>query len=107
MMRLYGSLVGKKALREEFLDVILKEFAKTRRVFEEIFKGSFAERRPRMAKTLHLRQVPLAELHRQQIALLAKWRKLRAADDADGAERLRPQLLLSINAIASGLRTTG
>jgi phosphoenolpyruvate carboxylase len=106
-MRRYAALVGPKALREEFLGVILKEFAKTRQVFEEIFQGRFEERRPRMAKTLQLREAPLAVLHKQQIGLLARWRKLREAGDTEGAERLRPSLLLSINAIASGLRTTG
>jgi len=107
MMKLYIELVAKKSIRDEFSGIILKEFEKTRRVFEEIFQGSFEARRPRMAKTLALRQAPLAFLHHQQIGLLAEWRKLRAAEDTEGAERLRPSLLLSINAIASGLRTTG
>ncbi len=106
-MRQYAALVTNKAVRDELLDIILKEFTRTRKVFEEIFQGSFDARRPRMAKTLRMRHEPLAILHRQQIALLTAWRKARADDDAEKAERLRPSMLLSINAIASGLRTTG
>jgi len=46
-------------------------------------------------------------LHLQEIHLLEKWRALRASGDEAGAEKMLPDLLLSINAIASGLRTTG
>ena len=42
-----------------------------------------------------------------QIALLSDWRSRKAAGDETGADALLPELLLSINAIASGLRTTG
>ncbi|MDE1170358.1 MAG: phosphoenolpyruvate carboxylase [Verrucomicrobium sp.] len=105
-MRSYAALVTRKKVRETFLGIILEEFERTRSLFEEIFQGSFAARRPRMVKTLQMREEPLAFLHREQIALLAKWRKLREGDPAS-AEQLRPTLLLSINAIASGLRTTG
>jgi phosphoenolpyruvate carboxylase len=49
----------------------------------------------------------LRVLHRQQIDLLTEWRSKRAAQDDAGADALLPELLLSINAIASGLRTTG
>ena len=48
----------------------------------------------------------LTPLHRHQVALLAQWRSGRAQGDAVDAELL-PQLLLSVNAIAAGLRVTG
>jgi phosphoenolpyruvate carboxylase len=60
-----------------------------------------------MWKTLHLRTEALRILHLQQIALLRKWRGLRASGDEKAADAMLPDLLLSINAIASGLRTTG
>jgi len=49
----------------------------------------------------------LRALHHHQVHLLARWRKLRASEDTEGANALLPTLLLTINAIASGLRTTG
>ena len=46
-------------------------------------------------------------LHFQEIHLRRRWRALHRAGDDATAERMLPELLLSINAIASGLRTTG
>jgi phosphoenolpyruvate carboxylase len=56
---------------------------------------------------LGLRTEALRVLHRQQIALLSEWRGLSARGEAAGADAMLPDVLLSINAIASGLRTTG
>jgi phosphoenolpyruvate carboxylase len=86
---------------------IVAEFERTRDLIAELFDGHMAERRPRMAKTLEIREAPLHVLHRQQIHLLREWRALVAAGDESKAEALFPRLLLSINAISSGLRTTG
>jgi phosphoenolpyruvate carboxylase len=107
MMHLYAALVGNDKIRKRFTQIIVDEFTRTQEVFEHLFGGKLAVRRPRMAKTLQLREEPLRMLHHQQVQLLDKWRKLKASEDTDSAERLRPQLLLSVNAIASGLRTTG
>jgi phosphoenolpyruvate carboxylase len=63
--------------------------------------------RPRMLKTLELRSEALRVLHLQQIALLKNWRARVQSGDTAGADAMLPELLLSINAIASGLRTTG
>jgi phosphoenolpyruvate carboxylase len=49
----------------------------------------------------------LRVLHHQQMGLLKRWRGALASGDAEGAEGILPELLLSVNAIASGLRTTG
>jgi phosphoenolpyruvate carboxylase len=68
-----------------------------------VFGGALEKRRPRMLKTLALRDSGLRALHVHQTKLLAEW---RAAEPA-AKNRLLPEVLLSINAIASGLRTTG
>jgi phosphoenolpyruvate carboxylase len=60
-----------------------------------------------MARTLDIREDPLRVLHMQQITLLRDWRARLAAGDAGTAEAMIPDLLVSINAISSGLRTTG
>jgi phosphoenolpyruvate carboxylase len=49
----------------------------------------------------------LKVLHRQQITLLRRWRSLLESGDTEGASACLPELLLTVNAIASGLRTTG
>ena len=67
----------------------------------------WAGRRPRLGRTLALRAGPLRVLHRLQIAQLRRWREALKAGDEAGAQAQFPELLLTINAIASGLRTTG
>ena len=54
-----------------------------------------------------LRVGPLRTLHRQQISLLRQWRSRLQTGDPAGAQARLPELLLTVNAIASGLRTTG
>ena len=62
---------------------------------------------PRSKKSIELRRNGLRSLHRQQLDLLPKWCGLTAEDDDDEAEKLLVPLLITVNAIASGLRTTG
>lgn len=98
-MRSYASLVRDDGLRTEFLDRIEAEYKLARECIGRLFSRPVAQRRPRFAKTLALREAPLRVLHRQQVALLAEWRK-------QGGELPR-ELVFSISAIASGLRNTG
>lgn len=107
LMADYAELVPQAEVRARFLEVILAEHQRTRTLLEEIFQGSFETRRPRLAYTLAIREEPLGVLHAQQIDLLRRWRGLLAEGRADAAEALLPDLLVSVNALASGLRTTG
>lgn len=102
----YAGLVTNSAAKSSILPVILGEFDSTRAMMAEVFGGSMEERRPRMTKTLALRSEGLETLHRHQIDLLRRWRAANAAQSPE-RDRLLPGVLLSINAIASGLRTTG
>ena len=107
LMHAYSTLVTDAALRCRFMDLISAEFTRTRLLLAELFDGEMAARRPRMAKTLQIREAPLRVLHQRQIALLRTWRELLANQRQPEADALLPDLLLTINAIASGLRTTG
>lgn len=107
LMTLYAGLVADPLVREPFLSSILTEFRRTRELLEDLFQGTFAERRPRLAYTLEIREEPLRVLHHQQVSLLREWRACLAAGENEGAEAMLPDLLVSINALASGLRTTG
>ena len=94
-------------MRERIFGLICAEWDRTAEALELIWGGTMATRRPRMMKTLEVRAHALHVLHEQQIGLIRKWRGLRQSGDDAGAEAMLPELLLSINAIASGLRTTG
>ncbi|MCX6979292.1 MAG: phosphoenolpyruvate carboxylase [Verrucomicrobia bacterium] len=107
LMCAYAALVEDAALRERLLGQILHEWDLTNEMLERLRGRPMAARRPRMWKTLHLRTEALRILHRQQIALLREWRGLRTTGNESAANAMLPDLLLSINAIASGLRTTG
>ncbi|MFN5961675.1 MAG: phosphoenolpyruvate carboxylase [Verrucomicrobiota bacterium] len=107
IMESYADLVGDAVLREEFMGRILGEYDRTSRMLALLFSGSFEERRPRLAETLGIREGALRMLHRQQIALLREWRGMLAGGDTVKADQLLPDILVSINALASGLRTTG
>ncbi len=107
LMIAYAGLVEDAHVREDLLGMLLKEWDLTRTMLDRLRGGALASRRPRMSKTLGLRAEALRILHLQQIALLRRWRALRASENESAASALLPDLLLSINAIASGLRTTG
>jgi phosphoenolpyruvate carboxylase len=107
IMSQYADLVADRSVRESFLTKIRTEFDLTHAMLAECFGRSTMSRRPRAAKTLALRADALLVLHHQQIELLARWRSLQRSGDDEAAKRMLPELLLSINAIASGLRTTG
>ncbi len=101
LMAEYAGLVADSALRERVLGAILDEYRRTCRVINELFGGRTAERRPRLMKAIEVRRHALARLHREQIRLLREWRA-RGRDDA-----LLPAVLVTVNAIAGGLKTTG
>ncbi|MEY4667854.1 MAG: hypothetical protein RL518_553 [Pseudomonadota bacterium] len=100
IMTLYASLCAEQGLRESFMRDILNEFRRSRELVALLLGGAFSERRPRMFKTLSLREPPLADLHRRQVQLLTEWRK-------GSSPEVLEELLLVTNAIAGGLRTTG
>ena len=105
LMRRYADLVEDNAVRESTLGRILEELDRTRMELEIIYDGPLSERRPNVSQVIELRREPLAMLHLQQLELLQRWRKFPA--DAPQSEPTLLQLLLSVNAIANGLGTTG
>lgn len=107
VMQDYAMLVEDTELRDRVLEKIAAEFECTRQMLERVYGGTLAERRPNIHGMLQMRREALRTLHRQQIVLLRRWRELRQRGDHDEAASLLPHLLLTVNAIASGLGTTG
>ncbi len=98
LMHAYAGLVTDDALRDRFMTLVLTDFEDTKTYLSDLLGGSFEQRRPRMGHTLQMRADLLHRLHLQQVDLLKSWRSGEDALDT---------LLLNINAVASGLRTTG
>lgn len=107
LMREYAQLVDEEAIRDRVYDVIAAEFDRTRRMVEKVFGADLLARRPRLARVLKLRQPGLEMLHRRQIELLRGWRGEERNDDDAASDPIFIELLVTVNAIASGLRTTG
>ena len=106
-MRAYAALVEDPACRARILDQVTEEFDRTSRMREQVYRGNLAERRPNIHAAVQMRKEPLRVLHRQQIALLGEWRRARRLGDREAVAALLPALLLTVNAIASGLGATG
>ncbi len=105
VMGWYADLVEDTALREALLGRILAEYQRAVAMLEQLYGGPLAERRPNIFSLIEARNPSLRVLHRQQIALLRQWRALHTRGEDDTA--LLPRLLLTINAIANGLGSTG
>lgn len=97
----YASLVRNASIRDKILEEIDREYELTINILNELRNGSIAEKRPGMVETLQLREPGLEVLHEIQIKTLQKWRENPVDDE------ILDSLLLSVNAVASGLRTTG
>lgn len=96
----YASLVEDAHVRNVVLPMILDEYQRTKTNLKRLLKTPMDQRRPRFFHTLHARDAGLRRLHRHQIQLLKAWRKSRKEDQLS-------ELLVVVNAIASGLRNTG
>ncbi len=107
IMQQYADLVEDASVRERVLTMILSEHERTRRMLEAAYGGTLAERRPNVHGMVQKRDEGLHTLHHQQIDLLRTWRSLRRAGRDEEAEALLPHLLLTVNAVASGLGSTG
>jgi phosphoenolpyruvate carboxylase len=107
IMRSYAGMVDDAELRSRCMNLIESELALTSRMVETIYGGSLAQRRPNVQRMMNLRASGLRVLHQQQIGLLKMWRSYHRMQATNEADKLIPQLLLTVNAVASGLGTTG
>ena len=107
IMAEYASLVADAALRARILAQIMEEYERTRAVLDGLFGDNRQQRRPRLLKAIAIRRHALIRLHREQIALLRAWREALRENRAGDAERILTALLVTVNAIAGGLKTTG
>lgn len=107
IMSSYAGLVESSAIRETFMKIILEELHTTKEMLSLIFGGGFEERRPKMNDTLVMRSAGLKVLHDLQIKQIREWRDLIKQEKITQAEERLWSLLLTVNAISGGLRTTG
>lgn len=107
IMKDYASLVDDSSLAEKYLKEIEEEFYRTRDMLELLYGHKLSERRPRMYRMIEFRSGLLNPLHKLQIEQIKTWRQLKKDGKEAEASELLPDMLLVLNAIASGLGTTG
>jgi phosphoenolpyruvate carboxylase len=106
-MNAYASLVKDDKVREIMMGIILEELRKTREMFEIILEKPISERRKQHWYSNVIRATAMDNLHKKQIMLLKTWREQKQQGNLERAEKTHKSLLLTINAIAGALRSTG
>jgi len=107
IMERYATLCPSEERVLSVFQRIMDEFDLAQMMLREVLGGDSAARRPRFTMTHQIRADALLALHTQQVTLLRDWRAASSAEDPRSSDRLLVDLLVCINAIASGLRTTG
>jgi phosphoenolpyruvate carboxylase len=102
----YADLVEDAAVRERILGLIRAEHALTGEMLGVVYAAPVRAVRPRVQAQIDRRDRALEPLHRRQIDLLRQWRRQRDAGEPAAAASLST-VLLTVNAIASGLGGTG
>ncbi|MBF0161389.1 MAG: phosphoenolpyruvate carboxylase [Magnetococcales bacterium] len=109
VMQAYASLVEEDALREQFMGRIGEEYRRTCTEMAYLYGGALEDRHKDLYQGLSSRRDALRCLHRHQVDLLRRLRKAQrmGANADEEMEALQTSLFLTINAIASGLGSTG
>lgn len=107
IMEDYASLVDDQKLASHYIGQISEEFDRTRTYLEMLYGHKLRVRRPRMYQMIGFRSERLRPLHEMQIEQLRSWRKLKSEGKEEEAKGMQHRMQLVVNAIASGLGTTG
>ena len=107
IMRQYALLVADPGVRDRILGMIEAEYRRTKTYIEKLFGEPLETQRLNVNKFIAPRKEGLDMLHRHQITLLKQWRELQHSGKQEEAEKMLPELFLTVNAISGGLRTTG
>ncbi|MFW6277478.1 MAG: phosphoenolpyruvate carboxylase [Prolixibacteraceae bacterium] len=106
VMKLYAGLVKNRKVKESVLELLLSELVKTRRLMQELLGRPMKERRKNHYYSTGLRAEALTILHKNQVNNLRQWREL-GKGNLEEQDKLLHQLLISVNAIANAMGTTG
>lgn len=107
IMKQWAGMVEDEGLADEYLNKIVDEYHRTQDMLETLYGHTLRERRPRMYKMIELRSKRLKPLHHLQIEQMKTWRRLKKEGMENEAESMLPDMLLVLNAISSGLESTG
>jgi phosphoenolpyruvate carboxylase len=102
----FAQLLEDGATRKEFMDLILNDFEVCLQRIEDLMGASVKARRISKLEDSKLREAALKRLHDIQLDRLQKWRAVKDSDEEQSQQYLL-QLLLNVNALSGGLKSTG
>jgi phosphoenolpyruvate carboxylase len=106
IMKAFAALVPAPQTRQELMDMILADYHTALEKIAEIMEASVEERRVSKLEDNRLRNDALKVLHEMQINDLARWRSMRESRPEE-RDRLLLKLLLLVNVLSGGLKSTG
>jgi phosphoenolpyruvate carboxylase len=106
IMQQFGDLVEDPTTKQELMELILTDYETCIRKIANIMEEPVETRRISKLENIRLRNNALKKLHSIQIDYLKKWRTIRHSDSQQGEIYLL-ELLLLVNALSGGLKSTG
>lgn len=105
-MKAFANLVENSEVQKELMNLILNDYRACLDNIEELMEGTVEQRRISKLENNKLRHEALQVLHEIQINYLSRWRALREQNKELSDEYLL-QLLLLVNVLSGGLKSTG
>ncbi len=106
IMKAFANLVENSEVQKELMNLILNDYQACLDNIEELMEGTVEQRRISKLENNKLRHEALRVLHEIQINYLSSWRALREQNKELSDEYLM-QLLLLVNVLSGGLKSTG
>jgi phosphoenolpyruvate carboxylase len=106
IMNKFAELVPDQQARREMMDLIATDYEKCLAIIQEIMGEPLETRRVSKLLDITMRKDALNVLHDIQIDYLTHWRNIRETN-AEEANQYLLQLLLLVNALSGGLKSTG
>ncbi|MEL6654721.1 MAG: phosphoenolpyruvate carboxylase, partial [Bacteroidota bacterium] len=104
IMQEFATLLPDEATRIELMDLILKDFDEAFGQIQALLGAPVGERRITRLANNRLRNDALAILHQIQLPAITEWREQKSEEPN---EALLLKLLLLVNALSGGLKSTG
>ncbi len=106
IMKAFAALVQNADTQKELLSLIINDFDASLASIGKILGADVSTRRVTRIKDIGLRNDGLKALHRMQIDNIVKWRAIHTSHTEQN-EMYLLELLLLVNAISGGLKSTG
>lgn len=106
IMEAFADLTKDENVKKQLMELILTDFENCKKQIGKLNTAPVEERRISKLENTRLRKQGLGILHELQIETLKEWRDVREKDPKKGEELLL-MLLLLVNALSGGLKSTG